>query len=372
MEVGGDAQYVFWAIRKYLFPENFANFQNRRLVAAKLDTESLLGVWEGKKDGVSVEIQFAENRWEVRHGDEVTKAILTPYPSENGKNITFLSTSKKEAELQRGELKRGSGGELMLNISLAIGEKAGPHKYVDGLVLTKKPKPAGSLRRVITGQPLIALTFNALLNESTLKTLAVLKEKNAKATFFIVGKTVADGKAIAKQILTEGHEIGNLSMTHPPALSRKSDAEFLKELDGCHTALVEATGQLPVLYRPPGGSISAGQIGLLSQGRNYRSVLWSLDPSDWRDRKAPIITDRVLKGAEKGEIILLHSYYETTVLALPGILDGLKEKGLQAASVSTLLAAGEVAAAPSGDKPKTAVAGPRRKLDWLGYVANTI
>jgi tetratricopeptide (TPR) repeat protein len=139
--------------------------------------------------------------------------------------------------------------------------------------------------------------------------------------------------------VAEGHELGNLTMTHPMMLGRKTQEEFLKEVDSCHDALVAATGNVPVLFRPPGGSCSNEQRQFLAAHKNYRTVLWSIDPQDWKRPRAEKIIAHVLGSAEKGRIILLHSNMEPTLQALPATLSGLMAKGLKVVTVSTLLAA---------------------------------
>ena len=87
-----EASMLFWEQRQYLYPESSARFHKERVAAAKLDAESLRGVWKGSKDGVSVELRLGDNQgWEVRQGDKLIKADLTTHAWQTGKAVTLMA-----------------------------------------------------------------------------------------------------------------------------------------------------------------------------------------------------------------------------------------------------------------------------------------
>jgi peptidoglycan/xylan/chitin deacetylase (PgdA/CDA1 family) len=66
-------------------------------------------------------------------------------------------------------------------------------------------------------------------------------------------------------------------------------------------------------------------------------ILWSVDPRDWADHDPALVAQRVAADAKRGSIILLHDIHETTVDAVPAILDDLARRGLTPVTVSELL-----------------------------------
>ena len=85
---------------------------------------------------------------------------------------------------------------------------------------------------------------------NTPKLLDMLKQRNIKATFFLIGKSAKTYPQIVRRILEEGHEIGNHTWTHC-SLTSRSDEQIRSELKMSEDALVEAAGYRPHLIRPP-------------------------------------------------------------------------------------------------------------------------
>src|SRR5215471_5968338 len=79
-------------------------------------------------------------------------------------------------------------------------------------------------------QPFIAMTFDdGPSAENTPRLLEMLKQRNIKATFFLIGQNAASNPEIVRRILADGHEIGNHSWTHPQ-LSKLSDDRVTTEI----------------------------------------------------------------------------------------------------------------------------------------------
>ncbi len=68
------------------------------------------------------------------------------------------------------------------------------------------------------------------------------------------------------------------------------------------------------------------------------TILWSVDPLDWKRPGVPVIKQRILSGASAGGIVLAHDLHAQTVDAMPTTLDGLLAKGYQFVTVSQLIA----------------------------------
>ena len=187
-------------------------------------------------------------------------------------------------------------------------------------------------------QPYIAMTFDdGPSAENTPRLLEMLKQRNIKATFFLIGQNVASNPDLVRRILAEGHEIGNHSWTHPQ-LSKLSDQKVTVEITKTQDAIKEASGFTPTLLRPPYGAITPRQREWIEDQFGLSIILWSIDPFDWKRPGASVITQRILSQARPGAIILSHDIHKQTVDAMPATLDGLMRKGFKFVTVSQLIA----------------------------------
>jgi peptidoglycan/xylan/chitin deacetylase (PgdA/CDA1 family) len=195
--------------------------------------------------------------------------------------------------------------------------------------------------------PYIAMTFDdGPSPETTPRLLDILKERNIKATFFMIGQNAERNPAIVKRILAEGHEIGNHSWTHPQ-LSKLSDDRVTEEINKTQDAIKNASGYTPVLLRPPYGAITARQKEWIEKQFGLSVIIWSVDPFDWKRPGASVIEQRILAGARPGAIILSHDIHKQTIDAMPATLDALAAKGFKFVTVSQLIAMNKPKATPS-------------------------
>jgi peptidoglycan/xylan/chitin deacetylase (PgdA/CDA1 family) len=204
-------------------------------------------------------------------------------------------------------------------------------------------KPATWFRVNVDG-PYIAMTFDdGPSPETTPRLLDILKQRNIKVTFFMIGQNAERNPAIVKRILAEGHEIGNHSWTHPQ-LSKLSDDRVTEEINKTQNAIKDASGYTPVLIRPPYGAITARQKEWIENQFGLSVIIWSVDPFDWKRPGSSVIEQRILAGARPGAIVLSHDIHKQTVDAMPATLDALAAKGFKFVTVSQLIAM---------NKPKT-------------------
>ena len=166
--------------------------------------------------------------------------------------------------------------------------------------------------------------------------LDMLKERNLKATFYLIGNRVVTWPAIARRIAEEGHEIGNHSWSHP-FLNRYSDAAVMNEIDRTTRAIFDVTGRPPVTFRPPYGAFTRRQRLMLYKARNLPTILWSVDPQDWRRPGSSVVAQRILKKSVPGAIILSHDIHSGTVRAMPATFDGLATRGLGFGTMSQMM-----------------------------------
>jgi peptidoglycan-N-acetylglucosamine deacetylase len=212
-------------------------------------------------------------------------------------------------------------------------------------------------------QPYIAMTFDdGPSAENTSRLLEMLKQRDIKATFFLIGQNVASNPDLVRRILAEGHEIGNHSWTHPQ-LSKLSDQKVTAEITKTQDAIKEASGFTPTLLRPPYGAITPRQREWIENQFGLSIILWSVDPFDWKRPGASVITQRILSQARPGAIILSHDIHKQTVDAMPATLDGLMRKGFKFVTVSQLIALNKPKEALPAGKPATEGATKSAKAD---------
>lgn len=186
----------------------------------------------------------------------------------------------------------------------------------------------------------IALTFDDAPSEHTSDAvLAVLAEKNVKATFFMIGENMARHPQAAQRIAAAGHELGNHSYSHRRFLLR-SPAFIAREIEDTN-ALIRAAGYHgPIHFRPPYGKKLLGLPWYLAR-HHITTVMWDSEPARQQPPTAEAITAAALAQAHNGAIILLHPFCPDACRAereaLPHIIDGLRAQGYTLVTVSTLL-----------------------------------
>ena len=196
---------------------------------------------------------------------------------------------------------------------------------------------ATTYHSVSTGGPHIALTFDdGPHGTNTPRLLDMLRERNIKATFFVVGPNARRYPSIMKRIVAEGHEIGNHTMTHGD-LSKMSNAQIRTELDGCRDAIIASCGVNPRLMRAPYGSLGSAQKIFIKDTWGYPNIHWSVDPKDYQRPGPSVVANRILSNTRAGGIVLVHDIHAPSVVAMPQTLDGLLKKGFRFVTVSQLI-----------------------------------
>ncbi len=194
-----------------------------------------------------------------------------------------------------------------------------------------------TITRVPTDQPVVAMTFDDGPHQSlTPQLLDMLAARNIKATFYVVGRRVAMYPQLTQRIAAEGHEIGNHTWNHPRLTSLSNDG-LMRELDRTSEVIYQTVGRPPVTMRPPYGLLSNRQRMLISERRALPTILWSVDPQDWRRPGSSVVANRIVGGAHTGAVILAHDIISSTVRAMPAALDGLIARGYRFATVSELV-----------------------------------
>ena len=195
-----------------------------------------------------------------------------------------------------------------------------------------------SYSKVRTSLPYIAMTYDDGPHpRNTPRLLDMLRKRNIKATFYVVGRNVNQYPQIARRIVAEGHEIGSHSWSHAN-FTKLSDAAIRQELNKTRDAIAAATGVQPRTLRPPYGALRSSQRLWIYKEYGYPTILWDIDPEDWRRPGPSVVTSRIITKTRNGSIVLAHDLHKPTVDAMPAALDGLLRRGFKFVTVSQLLA----------------------------------
>ena len=198
---------------------------------------------------------------------------------------------------------------------------------------------------------MVALTFDDGPDPTwTPRILDILEAKKAPATFFVVGENAITQPALLNRIVAGGSELGNHSYTHPN-MAEVSDTGIRLELNATQRLVEAYTGHSMRLFRAPyfgdAEPTTTDELNpaLIAQQRGYLNVGLHVDPGDWQRPGVQAIVDRTLAGVLRGtdaqptRVILLHDGggdRAQTVAALPGIIDGLRARGLTLVPISQL------------------------------------
>jgi len=182
-----------------------------------------------------------------------------------------------------------------------------------------------------------AITFDDGPNpEFTPKVLSLLKKYNTKATFFLIGKNAEKYPEIVRQILEEGHTIGNHSYSHSKNFGFFTAEKVTAELNQTNSILKEITGKELKLFRPPFGVTNPNIKKALKWTKHF-SIGWSKRSYDTTNISEEKILKRITSNLKKGDIILLHDSSTKTVAVLEQLLLFLQSHKLQSVPVDRLL-----------------------------------
>ena len=178
----------------------------------------------------------------------------------------------------------------------------------------------------------VSLMFNVYWGtDEVYQILDILQSHEAKATFFIGGSWADDNVECLRAIYAGGHEIGNHGYFHKDH-KKLNFEQNRKEISDCNRFIELALGQAPTLFAPPSGSYGENMLSACKV-LNMKTILWSRDTIDWRDKDAALIYTRATKNIKGGELVLMHPM-TATVSALDDILKYYETQSLSAITVS--------------------------------------
>jgi peptidoglycan/xylan/chitin deacetylase (PgdA/CDA1 family) len=205
---------------------------------------------------------------------------------------------------------------------------------------TPRPTVTGvGIVRGNTERPWIALTFDTNHNSGPARSiLQTLREKNVGCTFFVVGYSIGRDPALLREIVADGHELGNHSNTHP-RFTDLTDAQVAAQLAAVEHKVIELTGQSTKPYfRAPQG-ITSERVRRVARENGYLTIYWTGHVGDWMEgATTESALSNALHYAWNGAILLLHASSELTAEALPQIIEELQARGYRLVTLSEVLA----------------------------------
>jgi peptidoglycan/xylan/chitin deacetylase (PgdA/CDA1 family) len=165
----------------------------------------------------------------------------------------------------------------------------------------------------------------------TLELLKTLQEKQAVATFFVLGSRAHHQRHVLKHIAAGHNEIGNHTWSHHD-LTDMPNQQISDEIDRTNNLIREVVGFQPKMVRPPMGRYDQRVVEVAHMAIG----LWSVDPRDWHNRDQQTVYSRAISAAGPGKVIILHDTHPTTIQASTWIVDELQRQGYVLVTMSEL------------------------------------
>lgn len=186
-----------------------------------------------------------------------------------------------------------------------------------------------------TKEKVVYLTFDdGPIPEITDWTLHLLKQYNAKATFFCIGDNISKSPELFKKVLSEGHAVGNHTYHHLNGwyFTPKKYLENVKKCEDIMQQFSEEVPQEVKLFRPPYGKVNRKQFKMLKES-GYKLIMWDVLSADFDTKITPEqCLENVIKNIRPGSIIIFHDSIKASknlMYALPQTLEYLKKNGYE-------------------------------------------
>lgn len=248
----------------------------------------------------------------------------TPSPAPEGVNWPALATPFDLTGLETERLGWGQGKQVN-ELNQPIGAVTYQEKYGEW---------GGAFLAPEAETPTIYLTFDFGYETGySAAILDTLKEKNAPATFFVVGSYAKNNAETVERMLAEGHTVGSHSATHKD-MTALSDEEARAEITDFNQQFAEQFGVTPTLFRFPEGVFSQRLLALAAN-EGMRSVFWSYAYADWDANAQPDVAEslsKALAAAHPNAVYLLHPMATNSAM-LADLIDGLRAAGYTLAAL---------------------------------------
>lgn len=177
-----------------------------------------------------------------------------------------------------------------------------------------------------------ALTFDDGPSAYTADLLKSLKAYDCTATFFTVGCYVNIYPDTVRQMVKDGMEIGTHTYDHPFMTRLGRDGQ-LDNLNRSITALKNACGKYPTVYRPPYGGYNADSLSV-AKDLKLPVIMWNTDVEDWKTSNVQTVVNNILRNAKNGTVYVIHDSHKSSVQAITTAIPILKKQGYEFVSIS--------------------------------------
>ena len=188
----------------------------------------------------------------------------------------------------------------------------------------------------------VALSFDDGPGLNTKDILKILDKKDVKATFFLLGSSVAKRPKLVKDIYSKGHELANHTYNHMNFFRYDEENDkkekIKEEILQCQDLIKDITGFRTKLVRFPHGYLKDDAIEIARE-TNYKIINWTFG-IDWeRDLSQEEMLEFYLENAKPGTIFLMHDLLKNTTITkmLPEFIDKLKSKGYKFITVGEMI-----------------------------------
>lgn len=194
-----------------------------------------------------------------------------------------------------------------------------------------------------SGEQAVALTFDDGPDPlSTPEVLRLLSKHRVQATFFVTGEKAFKHPNLVREIIRQGHSIGNHTYSHDNLLLLKGRNHLLNEIEKAQNVL-RNLGVIPFAFRPPAGVTSPGLDPVLRHLDLY-TVNFSCRAFDGGNRRIRNLSKKILKRVHPDDIILLHDtkpknddLFSCWLKEMDSMLTGIEAKGLAVLPLSTII-----------------------------------
>ena len=177
----------------------------------------------------------------------------------------------------------------------------------------------------------VSLMFNVYWGSEYIEPiLDVLMSNNVSATFFVGGSWLAQNNNLFDLILVANCEIGNHGYNHKDH-AKLSKSQNIEEISNTHTLVKNLADMDMKLFAPPSGSYNKTTLEVASN-LGYKTIMWSKDTIDWRDKNSELIFSRATKNLVNGDLILMHPT-KATLDALDSIIKEIKRQNFKIVTV---------------------------------------
>lgn len=187
-------------------------------------------------------------------------------------------------------------------------------------------------RSRVDGAGCVALTFDDGPDPVyTPKLLDLLRQKDVRATFFVIGKRAEQYPEIVRRVWAEGHLVANHTWSHYPLFCFLTPRRLRDEIEHGTESVRQSCGFRPRLFRSPVG-LRHPLLAPYLKDAGLEYVSWTIRTRDTLTTNPSVLARRMLKAAS-GDIILLHDHLpggtDAMLEALPHVIDKLRERGFQ-------------------------------------------